>query len=159
MARQGVVFEFLGQLVAIQAGHHHVRQNQVGDGLHGFFIPRQAIERMKDVSDKNYETTKEWSQALLTDAQAIRDEDLNACKTMGKLGAELIPNSANVLTHCNAGALAFAGWGTALGVIRSAAEAGKKIHVYMDETRPYLQGARLTAWEMLKAKIPSTTTH
>jgi methylthioribose-1-phosphate isomerase len=115
-----------------------------------------AIERMKKVSDKNYETTKEWAHTLLVDAQAIRDEDLNACKTMGKLGAELIPNSANVLTHCNAGALAFAGWGTALGVIRSAAEAGKKIHVYMDETRPYLQGARLTAWEMMKAEIPST---
>ncbi len=115
-----------------------------------------AIDRMKKISDQTFETSKDWANRLLKEAQDIRDEDLAACKTMGKLGAELIPQNANVLTHCNAGALAFAGWGTALGVIRSAAEAGKNIHVYMDETRPYLQGARLTAWEMMKAEIPAT---
>lgn len=115
-----------------------------------------AIERMKKVSEQKFETTNDWYDQLLKEAHDIRNEDLNACKTMGKLGAELFPQQANVLTHCNAGALAFAGWGTALGVIRSAAEAGKTVHTYMDETRPYLQGARLTAWEMMKAQIPNT---
>lgn len=115
-----------------------------------------AIERMKKISDKHVETTQIWAEQLLNEAHDIRNEDLNACKTMGKLGAELFPQNVNVLTHCNAGALAFAGWGTALGVIRSAAEAGKNVHVFIDETRPYLQGARLTAWELMKAKIPAT---
>ena len=115
-----------------------------------------AIQRMKKISDQNFETTKDWAASLLSQAHDIRNEDLNACKTMGKLGAELFPQDSKVLTHCNAGALAFAGWGTALGVIRSAAEMGKTVHVMMDETRPYLQGARLTAWEMMKAGIDST---
>jgi len=115
-----------------------------------------AIERMKKISNQNFETTQDWAKKLLDEAHNIRNEDLNACKTMGKLGAEIFPQDAKVLTHCNAGALAFAGWGTALGVIRSAAEMGKTVHVLMDETRPYLQGARLTAWEMMKAGISST---
>jgi methylthioribose-1-phosphate isomerase len=115
-----------------------------------------AIERMKKISAQPFETTHEWAAALLSEGHDIRNEDLNACKTMGKLGAELFPQDSKVLTHCNAGALAFAGWGTALGVIRSAAEMGKTVHVMMDETRPYLQGARLTAWEMMKAGINST---
>jgi methylthioribose-1-phosphate isomerase len=75
---------------------------------------------------------------------------------MGKHGAALMPTSGGVLTHCNAGALATAGYGTALGVIRAAVEAGKKIHVYADETRPFLQGSRLTAWELMKDDIPTT---
>src|SRR5262249_27562288 len=75
---------------------------------------------------------------------------------MGRHGATLMPASGGVLTHCNAGALATAGYGTALGVIRAAVEAGKKIHVYADETRPFLQGARLTAWELMKDNIPTT---
>ena len=75
---------------------------------------------------------------------------------MGRFGQELIPNKARVLTHCNAGALATAGYGTALGVIRAAVEAGKQIEVYADETRPFLQGARLTAWELQKDSIPVT---
>jgi methylthioribose-1-phosphate isomerase len=115
-----------------------------------------AIERMNKISEKKYETSIEWAQQLLKEAHDIRNGDLASCKALGKLGAGLIPVEANILTHCNAGALAFAGWGTALGVIRSAAEAGKKIHTYMNETRPYLQGARLTAWEMMKAEIPCT---
>ena len=79
-----------------------------------------------------------------------------ACRRMGDLGAELIPERARVLTHCNAGALATAGYGTALGVIRSAARQGKVRHVFADETRPYLQGARLTAWELMQDGIPTT---
>jgi methylthioribose-1-phosphate isomerase len=95
-------------------------------------------------------------QALLADALAMYDEDIAACKTMGAYGAELMPDEGTVLTHCNAGALATCGYGTALGVIRGAVERGKRIHVYADETRPFLQGARLTAWELMADGIPTT---
>jgi len=95
-------------------------------------------------------------EALLREALAIEDEDLAACRRIGDLGAELIPLAARVLTHCNAGALATAGYGTALGVIRSAARQGKIKNVLADETRPYLQGARLTAWELGREGIPTT---
>src|SRR5947207_7845357 len=83
-------------------------------------------------------------------------EDIAANQAMGKHGATLMPSSGGVLTHCNAGALATCGYGTALGVIRAAVESGKKIHVYADETRPFLQGSRLTAWELVKDGIPTT---
>ena len=86
-------------------------------------------------------------------------EDLAANRAMGKLGAALIPDGARVMTHCNAGALATAGYGTALGVIRSAVEAGKNISVIADETRPFLQGARLTAWELVQDGIPVHADH
>ena len=88
------------------------------------------------------------------EAKAIEKEDYEANKRMGEFGNELIPQNAKILTHCNTGALATAGWGTALGVIRSAHYSGKDIFVWVDETRPYLQGARLTAWELLKENIP-----
>jgi methylthioribose-1-phosphate isomerase len=93
---------------------------------------------------------------LAAEATAIREEDIRANRALGKYGQELIPNPARILTHCNAGGLATAGYGTALGVIRAAAEAGKRIKVWVDETRPLLQGARLTAWELTKAGIPAT---
>jgi methylthioribose-1-phosphate isomerase len=115
-----------------------------------------AIEKMKEVSSRTFASTKEWADRLLTEAQRIREEDIAACKRIGELGNELVPATARILTHCNAGALATAGWGTALGVIRSAAKAGKKISVWVDETRPFLQGARLTAWEMKEEGIPAT---
>jgi methylthioribose-1-phosphate isomerase len=83
-------------------------------------------------------------------------EDIASNQAMGRLGATLMPASGGVLTHCNAGALATCGYGTALGVIRAAVEQGKKIHVYADETRPFLQGSRLTAWELMKDGIPTT---
>jgi methylthioribose-1-phosphate isomerase len=95
-------------------------------------------------------------QALLDEALAIQSEDVAACRRMGDFGAELLPQDARVLTHCNAGALATAGYGTALGVIRSAARLGKLRDVFADETRPYLQGARLTAWELMQDSIPTT---
>ena len=94
--------------------------------------------------------------AVLQEALAIESEDLAACRRMGDLGAELIPQGARLLTHCNAGALATAGYGTALGVVRSAARAGKVTRVFAGETRPYLQGARLTAWELTRDGIPTT---
>jgi methylthioribose-1-phosphate isomerase len=95
-------------------------------------------------------------EALLQEARAIEDEDLASCRRIGDLGADLLPQRARVLTHCNAGALATAGYGTALGVIRSAARQGKIRNVLADETRPYLQGARLTAWELGREGIPTT---
>jgi methylthioribose-1-phosphate isomerase len=93
---------------------------------------------------------------LRREALAIQEEDLASCRRIGDLGAELLPAEARVLTHCNAGALATAGYGTALGVVRSAALLGKLKQVFADETRPYLQGARLTAWELLEDGIPTT---
>ena len=86
----------------------------------------------------------------------VREEDIAICRAIGRNGAPLVPDGKTVLTHCNAGALATAGYGTALGVIRAAMEAGKRIDVFADETRPFLQGARLTAWELQQDGIPST---
>jgi methylthioribose-1-phosphate isomerase len=93
---------------------------------------------------------------LVQEAAAIQAEDVAACRDLGRHGAELVPERARILTHCNAGALATAGYGTALGVVRAANEAGRKVSVLADETRPYLQGARLTAWELAKDGIPVT---
>jgi methylthioribose-1-phosphate isomerase len=93
---------------------------------------------------------------VLAEAHAIRDEDEASCRRIGALGAPLIPHRARVLTHCNAGALATAGYGTALGVVRAAVESGNPISVFADETRPFLQGARLTAWELHRDGIPVT---
>lgn len=101
-------------------------------------------------------TIDEISQRLLAEAHAMYNEDIAACRAMGSFGGELLPGEGGVLTHCNAGALATCGYGTALGVIRSAVEKGKSIHVYADETRPFLQGARLTAWELMADGIPTT---
>jgi methylthioribose-1-phosphate isomerase len=98
----------------------------------------------------------EVKEKILAEAHAMYDEDIAACKAMGAFGAALLPEEGGVLTHCNAGALATCGYGTALGVIRSAVEQGKNIHVYADETRPFLQGARLTAWELMADGIPTT---
>jgi methylthioribose-1-phosphate isomerase len=116
-----------------------------------------AIRRMSE----KFETLRirpiaQIQQALVEESQRMHAEDIAANQAMGRYGAELMPSSGGVLTHCNAGALATAGYGTALGVIRAAVEAGKKIHVYADETRPFLQGSRLTAWELMKDGIPTT---
>ena len=116
-----------------------------------------AIDRMKTkLSSLSAQAVPAVKAALLAEAQAILEEDIALCKAMGRHGAELIANGQTVLTHCNAGALATAGYGTALGVIRAAWEQGKKIQVIADETRPVLQGARLTAWELMQDKIPVT---
>jgi methylthioribose-1-phosphate isomerase len=95
-------------------------------------------------------------QELIEEAKRMHAEDIAANQAIGRYGATLMPSAGGVLTHCNAGALATAGYGTALGVIRAAVEQGKKIHVYADETRPFLQGSRLTAWELMKDGIPTT---
>ncbi len=98
----------------------------------------------------------EIKSAVVARAQQMYDEDIAACKQLGSNGAALLPQQGTVLTHCNAGALATCGYGTALGVIRAAIEQGHKIDVFADETRPFLQGARLTAWELMKDGIPTT---
>jgi methylthioribose-1-phosphate isomerase len=98
----------------------------------------------------------EIKRALIEEAQRMHAEDIAANQAMGRHGATLMPASGGVLTHCNAGALATCGYGTALGVIRAAVEQGKRLHVYADETRPFLQGSRLTAWELMKDGIPTT---
>jgi methylthioribose-1-phosphate isomerase len=116
-----------------------------------------AIRRMTDKFESlRTRTIPQIQQALIEEAQRMHSEDIAANQAMGRHGATLMPSSGGVLTHCNAGALATAGYGTALGVIRAAVEQGKKIHVYADETRPFLQGSRLTAWELMKDGIPTT---
>ena len=116
-----------------------------------------AIDRMR----KKFYELKEFAfdrikSEILLEADKIFNEDIEINRKIGDNGAKLIKNNSNILTHCNAGALATAGYGTALGVIRSAFYNGKNIHVYVDETRPFLQGSRLTAWELMKENIPCT---
>ncbi|BCR03665.1 methylthioribose-1-phosphate isomerase [Desulfuromonas versatilis] len=116
-----------------------------------------ALDRMKHFARANAAyPPADLKTGLLFEAMAIADEDDRLNRTMGRHGQALIPEQARVLTHCNAGALATGGYGTALGVIRAAVAAGKKVAVYADETRPFLQGSRLTAWELQKDKIPVT---
>jgi methylthioribose-1-phosphate isomerase len=116
-----------------------------------------AIERMKRMAEANRDKDIHSIREILK-AEAIRieEEDLEICRAIGRNGASLIKSDSTILTHCNAGGLATAGYGTALGVIRAAHEAGKNIQVFADETRPWLQGARLTAWELMKDNIPVT---
>ena len=116
-----------------------------------------ALNCMRDAWQAcNERTPAQIASILLARAHTLFAADIDANRRMGRHGAELIRDGARVLTHCNAGALATAGHGTALGVIRSAVEAGKTIQVFADETRPFLQGARLTAWELMQDKIPVT---
>jgi methylthioribose-1-phosphate isomerase len=116
-----------------------------------------GIERMKQVyASVRDSSVAEIRERLIAEAKLIREEDIAINQAIGKNGAELVPDGKTVLTHCNAGALATAGYGTALGVIRAAVEAGKKIDVFADETRPFLQGARLTAWELQRDGIQTT---
>ena len=118
-----------------------------------------AIEQVKRVFAEAAQggcSVAEIKQRLEAEARRIHDADVASCRAMGAFGADLVPQDARILTHCNAGALATAGYGTALGVIRAAAEQGKKVAVLADETRPFLQGARLTAWELVKDGIDTT---
>jgi methylthioribose-1-phosphate isomerase len=115
-----------------------------------------AIERMKLTftrAIKSNSSRATVERLLIDEAKAIYEEDIDNNRRMGRFGADLLPQSGTILTHCNAGALATAGYGTALGVIRAAIEGGKRLKVLADETRPFLQGARLTAWELWKDNI------
>jgi methylthioribose-1-phosphate isomerase len=118
-----------------------------------------AIDRMKRVfaaAAQAGESVEQIKDRLDRESQLIHDEDVANCRAMGAFGAEVVPADARILTHCNAGALATAGYGTALGVIRGAVESGKTVAVFADETRPFLQGARLTAWELVRDGIDTT---
>jgi methylthioribose-1-phosphate isomerase len=116
-----------------------------------------ALDRMKKVfASVALEPIAAIRQRLVEEAQQIKIEDIAINEAMGRFGAELVPDGKTVLTHCNAGALATAGYGTALGVIRAAVASGKKVDVFAGETRPFLQGARLTAWELQQDGIPVT---
>src|ERR1700722_3470325 len=119
-----------------------------------------AIERMRGrffaLAAQPGVTLAAIKEGLVAEATTMYDEDIAACRTMGAYGAGLMPSTGGVLTHCNAGALASCGYGMALGVIRAAVEQGHQLHVYADETRPFLQGARLTAWDMMHDGIPTT---
>jgi len=118
-----------------------------------------AIERMRQSFSEGAlagESVDQLRARLRTAADRIHDDDVASCRAIGAHGATLVPDQARILTHCNAGALATAGYGTALGVIRGAVEAGRKVRVIADETRPFLQGARLTAWELIKDGIDTT---
>jgi methylthioribose-1-phosphate isomerase len=116
-----------------------------------------AIDRMRRLAASlNGAPRDEIVQRMIQEACEIRSEDIAICRAIGRNGEPLVPDGKTVLTHCNAGALATAGYGTALGVIRAASEAGKKIDVFADETRPFLQGSRLTAWELQQDGIATT---
>lgn len=118
-----------------------------------------AIDRMKRVFAEaagSGQSVDQIKTRLVDEARQIHDEDVESCRAMGAYGASVVPDTARVLTHCNAGALATAGYGTALGVIRGAIALGKKVAVLADETRPFLQGARLTAWELTREGIDTT---
>jgi len=116
-----------------------------------------AIERMQRRFDETLPSgIAAAKRALVEEAVAIGEEDIEVNRRIGLNGKDFIRDGDNILTHCNAGALATAGYGTALGVIRAAREAGKRLHVFVDETRPVLQGARLTCWELLEDRIPAT---
>lgn len=118
-----------------------------------------AIDRMKRVFAEaagSGQSVEQIQVRLAREAHLIHDEDVAGCRAIGVHGASVVPDSARILTHCNAGALATAGYGTALGVIRGAVEQGKKVAVLADETRPFLQGARLTAWELTRDGIDTT---
>ena len=116
-----------------------------------------AIRRMQEKLERiRIRPLAQIKHTLIEEAQRMHAEDIAANQAMGRHGAPLMPSEGGVLTHCNAGALATCGYGTALGVIRAAVEQGKRIHVFADETRPFLQGSRLTAWELMKDGIPTT---
>jgi len=116
-----------------------------------------ATERvLRRARNAVHSTVREMAEAVLAEAERIADEDVEINRRMGAYGAAIIPQEANILHHCNTGSLATVDYGTALGVVRAAVEQGKKVHVWVDETRPRLQGARLTAWELMRDGIPMT---
>ena len=117
---------------------------------------RRRFEAASEKPATPSRATPDLAAAMRDEALAIAAQDVEANRSLGRYGAELVPGDSRILTHCNAGALATSGYGTALGVVRAAVEAGKKVAVFADETRPFLQGARLTAWELQKDGIPVT---
>lgn len=137
---------------AVQKGRNYLASSRP-TAVNLFWALDRMVARAREVSER---PITEIKHLLLKEALTIQQEDANMCRTIGGFGAELIPNSATVLTHCNAGSLATAEYGTALAAVYTAFEQGKKIRVIADETRPLLQGARLTSWELHEAGVPVT---
>ena len=159
-AAYGIVLgskEYTGQDKQAFIEHIHkiaeVLRNTRPTAVNLFWAIQKMLTRLETVSDQDIESIK---KELFTEANAIFHDDVAMNKRIGQYGKELVPPNARILTHCNAGALATAGYGTALGVIRAAHDSGKNISVFADETRPLLQGARLTAWELMQENIPVT---
>lgn len=159
-AAYGVALEALrwraaasGEFSAAMSGAFDVLAASRPTAVNLFWALKRMRAKWGGVGDR---AVDEIADTLLAEAHEVLAEDIRINRAMGSFGAALLPDGARVLTHCNAGALATAGHGTALGVIRSAVEAGKRISVIADETRPFLQGARLTAWEMVQENIPVT---
>jgi methylthioribose-1-phosphate isomerase len=148
-AATGVDLEGMRQALR-QAGAEITRTRPTARNLFG------AVERLRAVVESSAASVEDLVAAVVREADAIHAEDRALCQAMAEHGAALLPQTARVLTHCNAGALATGGIGTALGVIYEAARQGKDVEVYADETRPLLQGARLTAWELQREGIPVT---
>jgi methylthioribose-1-phosphate isomerase len=148
----------LGAREAVAADDPHSRLNEIAAQVRATRPTAVnlgwALDRLLNVANTTPEA--DLPERLLAEAHAVAEEDAAACRAMGRLGAELIADGDTLLTHCNAGALATAGMGTALAPIFMAHQAGKRLHVYVDETRPVLQGARLTAWELGRAGVPYT---
>ncbi|MGZ3643257.1 MAG: S-methyl-5-thioribose-1-phosphate isomerase [Ktedonobacteraceae bacterium] len=148
------------ELTILEAHEHlHAVGKMLGDTRPTAVNLRWAIERMlhcADLAISEHCSLPNLAQILKNEAQAIADEDFQACLNMGRFGADLIADEDILLTHCNAGFLATAGWGTALAPMYVAHRSGKRLHVFVDETRPVLQGARLTAWELQQEGIPLT---
>jgi methylthioribose-1-phosphate isomerase len=147
---QGSREDFFSHMESVQARLASTRPTAVNL----FWALRRMEDRLREMRD--VEDLALISAALVDEANAIAEDDRRMNKLIGEYGNTIVPDKANILTHCNAGALATVEYGTALGVIRSAFAAGKTIHVYAAETRPFLQGARLTAWELLRDGIPVT---
>ena len=164
----GLTAAFGVALAALQLADDHLDESEFRSGVSAVAAELAAtrptavnlfwaLERMRAVLDASGGAGAQHIAALLLDeATAMLDEDERCNRAMGRHGMDLIPDGANILTHCNAGALATGAYGTALGVIQAAHEAGKRLHVWVDETRPLLQGARLTTWELREAGIPHT---
>jgi methylthioribose-1-phosphate isomerase len=152
----GVKHSHAGDIEALRADFEKIAST-IGEtrptAVNLFWAIRRMREKLELLAGQR---VPEIVAALIQEAQQMHLEDIAANRAMGRYGAMLLPESGGVLTHCNAGALATCGYGTALGVIRAAIESGKNIHVFADETRPFLQGARLTAWELVKDGIPTT---
>ena len=162
----GVAAAF-GMVLAARQSRAATRADLLADLAHAGEVLKAArptavnlawgVERLlRRAQDPTLTTPEALRAALLAEAQALADEDVEVNRRMGRIGATVIPDGARILHHCNTGSLATVEYGTALGVVSAAREAGKRIHVWVDETRPRLQGARLTAWELLREEIPMT---
>jgi methylthioribose-1-phosphate isomerase len=132
---------------------HYARMNAARPTAVNLSWAVERIRRLARAAREEGADNATIVERIERDAQTIHDDDLESCKAIGRHGATLVPETASILTHCNAGGLATAGYGTALGVVRGAVEAGRKVRVLADETRPFLQGSRLTAWELMRDGI------